>query len=148
MFVVDATLESNFLLNFGLTLFGFRIKESQNENVTNFKCVYGVSPASSAGIMNDLATSQDANVRLSANAKLEHIFWALHFLKVYPKSRIMTALFGVSQRTVAYQVRRYINKIALLKDEKVRKPQHTPVSVMAMSTNFLVDLVSTPSSHY
>ena len=113
-------IDADFMLEYGLRLVRHRMKNSHKENVANFRQAYGVSPQSAAAIWNDLRESPDDDVRLDPNARLDHLFWTFHFLKVYPKQRNMSALLGSCSKTIMEWVKHYIFKLAMLKNHKVR----------------------------
>lgn len=108
-----------FMIRHGLTLIHHRIMQSNAENLANFKCAYGVSPEAAASIWNDLLQSNIVAIRLEPGARVDHLFWMLYFLKVYPKGRNLAATFQASQKTIMVWVKYYMNKLVLQKTEKV-----------------------------
>lgn len=115
----DAVVDAAYMLNYGLRLIGHRIKESQNENMANFKCAFGASPLAATMLWEDLCQSVDPEICLDGTDRLHHFFWALYFMRVYPKGRNLVATLQSCQKTIMYWVKRQVGKIALLKEHKV-----------------------------
>lgn len=107
------------MMEHGLRLIGHRILANNRENLANFRQAYGASPQTAAAIWIDLRDCSDDEVSLEPTAKLDHLFWTFHFLRVYPKQRNMTAVFGSCSKTMMYWIKHYIYKIAMLKNFKV-----------------------------
>lgn len=114
-----AVVNEAFMMEHGLRVIGHRMMQSMRENLANFKCAYGASPACVVAIWNDMLQSDDIIIQLDRNAKVDHLFWTLHFLKAYPKGRNMSAALRASQKTIMVYVKRYIEKISNLMNTKV-----------------------------
>lgn len=115
-----AVVNEAFMRERGLQVIGHRVMQSMQENMANFKCAYGASPACLAAIWNDMLQSNDNNIRLDANARVDHLFWTFHFLKAYPKGRNMSAGLKASQKTIMMHIKQYIGRLAILMQTKVR----------------------------
>lgn len=119
MIVPNPVLDAAFMREHGLRLIGHRIMQSVEENEANFKSSYGVLPATCAALWYDLSTSAIPDIQLDDNARIDHLFWTLHFLKVYPKGRNMRPIWQGCQKTIMAWTKYFLQKIALLKDEKL-----------------------------
>lgn len=134
--------DEDYMLERGLHLGNHRLVGSQVTNLRRFKCLYGASPATVADLWEDLGQTASAEARRSPNAKLDHLFCALHFLKAYPKEHNLAGKFGRNEKTVRNWVHEYVTKIALLKSEKVcnvqvRVPRSSSVLQYCASCCFL-----------
>ena len=115
--------DSEYLLEYGLRLIGHKCVGEAKENKANFKAAHGLSARAALAVWCDMWDSQDDHIKIGPEAKLEHFFWTLHFLRAYPLERNLAAYMGAHRRTVMKWVKTHVTKISLLKPFKIRLPE-------------------------
>lgn len=84
-------------------------------NLDRFRKHFGCSPTVCNRIFADLQTAG-----IVAKPKPKCLLMALHHLKAYPKDSNLAGPFFVSEKTALHQAKQYVEKIAALKETKVR----------------------------
>ena len=113
--------ESNFtvdvFLSIGLHVAGFRIQQlSRRTQTRRFKDMYGCSPVVVKHVWDDLKS------KVSNKAKIEHLFWALFFLKRYPTEGEMAGRLGKDPATLRSWIWTIIYGLQELKADKIVFP--------------------------
>lgn len=113
----DPRDNDNYFLALGLLVAGFVLKKlSMRTQLRRFKSAYGCLPRVVRAVWRDLKDN------LPQGTKIQHLFWALFFLKKYPDEGEMAALFKKDPVTVRKYVWMIIFGLQELKAEKVRFP--------------------------
>ena len=94
-------------------------RTSNAANVERFRCWYGPRPKCCEKIWFDLQNSVECCIGSDANPL--HFLLALRFLKGYPTETELAETFAMSEKTVRKWTSFYVQKIQLLKEEKVRR---------------------------
>ena len=96
-------------------------RTSNATNVERFRCCwYGPRPKCCEKIWFDLQNSVECCIGIDANPL--HFLLALRFLKGYPSTETeLAGTFAMSEKTVRKWTSFYVQKIQLLKEEKVRR---------------------------
>ena len=96
-----------------LTLMKRKHKGKDEIFLRRFRARFGVDP-SSVLILWTMLESQDTIEDLEGSLKLEHLFWALNFLKNYANESVNSDEFGVDSKTYRKWFWIYVKAIASL----------------------------------
>ena len=95
-------------------------------NIQRFKNHYGVKPLIVAQLFEDLQITKLETAKLTVREggkDLYHIFESLHFLRCYKTESNRESTFDVSPKTIRQRAWVLLEKIALLKHEKIIFPK-------------------------
>jgi len=113
------------LMVVGLQLAGFDInRQNRCKRITNlnrFKKHYGSLPVVYSELWSDLQTTTVPGARIDASeVDVESFLLGLHFLRCYPTNDHQEGMFKICMKTARKWSWYFVEKIAALKDVKVR----------------------------
>lgn len=124
VYTADQVLRRGLLLG-GMSDFRQK-KQKRDENIADFKALYGVHPTVLAEIWVDLQTTTVQAARIDPTApyqkrtiNLKNFFRAVHFLMRYPTERERKVATGNTQKTIRKYTWFFLQKIHALKATKV-----------------------------
>lgn len=96
----------------------------QKTRVRQFKTHFGSHPSIYAELWEALQTSDDQNVCVASNSSkdIDMFLKSIFYLKSYPLDDVLASRFGLHEQTCQKWVNFYVQKIAALKDAKIKWP--------------------------
>jgi hypothetical protein len=109
-----------FVLRCGLAVGGFSPqRRAARTELRRFKGLCGALPKSCVELWNDLHTTSVGAACIPEAANVDHLFWALLFLKECPTESPLAGRLGKDEKAVRKWVLHCVVKISLLKPHKI-----------------------------
>jgi len=115
------------MLTRGLKLAGMgarrQARQCEEENIEDFKSIYGTHPIVLAQIWEDLQTTTNPDARIDTKKRgvnMKNFLRANHFLARYPSERQRKVMFGNCRYTLRKWCWYFVTHIRAMKAEKVR----------------------------
>jgi hypothetical protein len=110
------------VLQFGLDLVGFDEARQRRTraatNIERFRAAYGVGPGACSAVYHDLQTTSVSDARINRPSSF-YFLVSLNWLSTYKKEAEMAGFFHSDDKTLRKHIKKYVNAIAALKEEKV-----------------------------
>jgi len=110
------------LLRYGLETVGFDVARQRRTraatNIERFRAAYGVGPGACSAVYRDLQTTAIPAARIDKPNSF-YFLVALNWLATYKKEAEMAGFFHCDDKTLRNHIKKYVDAIAALKEEKV-----------------------------
>ena len=134
-------LTSDEVLERGLVLLGWEEerlnkRKRKETNIDQYVGIYGVHPAVTAQLLEDLQTTKVDAARIAPNQMNVHkLHWALHFLYRYPTETERESTWKKCANTIREATWFYVDKIRELKAEKIVWPKFVESDIWVMTVD-------------
>jgi hypothetical protein len=119
------------MLRFGLGLMAIKVVGSEQTNKIRFRAHYGIGPAGSLAMYNDLK-----QVRNNVVIDCCSLLMALNFLKCYETEPCMASRWGFPEEKTRIKVREYVRFIQQMKEYKVSQNSSLLACYLFFCLNF------------